>query len=199
MVSHLTDASFNNIVNAFQAEVSRRSNPHNPQSSSTPTAKFSQAKGSNTSSRKSRSNKKQNLQGGVKKKSRRDTCYYCGKPGHYSNVCRKRIADQRNNQGHSGGNERRSRFGQRNVGSSNNWGSGNRHNKWNQRGNNQNSQENKLGLGHQTQELIANLSALQSGTGSNTQSQQDEPPFKGFMAKLGVPEQSCLPLSRENK
>ena len=128
MVPHLTDAFFNNIVNAVQAEIARRSNPHNPQSTSTPTAKLSQSKAGNASGRKSRRNKKQNLQGGVKKNTRRDNCYYCGKLGHYCNVCRKSIADQRNSQGQHGGNERRSRFGQRNVGPSNNWGSVNRNN-----------------------------------------------------------------------
>ena len=36
MVSHLADASFNKIVNAVQAEIPRRSNPHYRQSTSPP-------------------------------------------------------------------------------------------------------------------------------------------------------------------
>ena len=82
MVSHLTDASFNNIVTAVEAEIARRSNPHNPQSSTAPSARLSQTNAGNSSGKKSR-RKKQKPQGGITKTSKRGNCYYCGKPGSF--------------------------------------------------------------------------------------------------------------------
>ena len=95
MVSNLTDESFNNIFNAVQAEIPRRSNLHNPQITPTPIAKVIQEIPAG-SDQKPRQGKKQIPQGSMIKASKRENCYFCGNPGHFSNVCRKRISDQRN-------------------------------------------------------------------------------------------------------
>ena len=77
-----------------KSEIARKSNPHNLQGSS--------SKGIIPQANKTQRNVEKRLRkkvaqlSGVRKPKKKGKCYYCGKPGHFKNVCRKWIKDKGN-------------------------------------------------------------------------------------------------------
>ena len=206
MFCSLTDSNFDKIVSAVQSEIARRSNPHNPQNSSSSTQPRA-----NISKRGNRRSNNKNARGGIRKNtgSSRDNCHYCGKKGHFKIVCRKRIADERsqNNQGAtpSSGSQRRSRFGpspnnrNQTTGNSNGWGNSGRSQGWKFQSNGQQPSNSHLPSGQQIQNLIAQLSALQSINKPQVNDEDDSRPFKGFMAKAKFRSKiACLSTEKTN-
>ena len=111
MVSTMTTTTFEKVVSAVEAEISRRSNPKNPQRDSKPQVEKSANQASRGGRRRGRGGFGRGFRGrrggyyrgrGGRsgQRDRFPVCHYCGKPGHFINVCRTRIADENSGRVH---------------------------------------------------------------------------------------------------
>ena len=103
MISTITSTTFEKVVNAVEAELSRRANPNNLQQENSlwPEKSANVARTDhhrNRGSGRGRGRRSGNYRG-YNKRGRQyhhgtsSVCHYCGKPGHFISVCRSRISD----------------------------------------------------------------------------------------------------------
>eukprot|EP00737_Agarophyton_chilense_P001252 gb/GEZJ01001404.1/.p2 GENE.gb/GEZJ01001404.1/~~gb/GEZJ01001404.1/.p2 ORF type:complete len:230 (-),score=17.86 gb/GEZJ01001404.1/:2933-3622(-) len=97
MIPILTNAGFDSIFNAVQAEVARWNQPNNPQLASSATPTLLTLPKANTTRERGRQRRGRRNKSSSKLDRDDNNCCYCRLRGHYSRDCYKRKSEESNN------------------------------------------------------------------------------------------------------